>query len=384
MRGHVWTLTSLAVALGVAAGLGGFAVAASGVIPIKASSGHWPITAWFLNFGKERSIATHTLGMALPDLADPTLVLRGAGHYETGCRPCHGSPEHTHPPIPAAMTPPPPDLPSIIAERTPEELFYVVRHGIKFTGMPGWPARGRDDEVRAVVAFLLALPALDAAGYRALVYGDVPGYGGAESVQELAASAPSPHAALLRCARCHGVDGNGRERAAYPKLAGQPRAYLEHALEAYARGDRPSGMMAPLAAGLEPRELRLLAEHYSRQPRRRSLAAHDPAAVERGRSIALHGDEARGVPSCADCHGPSAHARNPRYPELAGQLAEYLVDQLELFHEGRRGGSSYVHLMAHVAPRLSADQMRDVAAYYAALDPSEARATALAPAHAGP
>ena len=34
-------------------GFGGFLVAASGIIPIKASSGHWAITRWFLNFSKE-------------------------------------------------------------------------------------------------------------------------------------------------------------------------------------------------------------------------------------------------------------------------------------------------------------------------------------------
>ena len=27
----------------------------------------------------------------------------------------------------------------------PRELFYIVKHGMKFTGMPAWPADGRDD-----------------------------------------------------------------------------------------------------------------------------------------------------------------------------------------------------------------------------------------------
>ena len=40
----------------------------------------------------QRSVATHTLGVKPPPLADPALVLKGAGHYETGCRPCHGGP----------------------------------------------------------------------------------------------------------------------------------------------------------------------------------------------------------------------------------------------------------------------------------------------------
>ena len=51
---------------------------------------HWPITEWILNTGMERSVATHSLGIDPPDLDNPDLVLKGAGHYEIGCRPCHG------------------------------------------------------------------------------------------------------------------------------------------------------------------------------------------------------------------------------------------------------------------------------------------------------
>jgi len=40
-------------------------------------------------------------------------------------------------------------------------LFQVVNHGLKFTGMPEWPVRDRDDEVWAMVAFLKKMPELD-------------------------------------------------------------------------------------------------------------------------------------------------------------------------------------------------------------------------------
>ena len=41
----------------------------SGIIPIKASSGHWPLTAWFLDFTKRRSVATHSIGIRVPRLS---------------------------------------------------------------------------------------------------------------------------------------------------------------------------------------------------------------------------------------------------------------------------------------------------------------------------
>lgn len=140
-----WLLRGTVLAAVLAAG--GFLVAASGIVPIKASSGHWAITAWFLNFSSERSVSTHTIGMSAPPLDDPGLVLRGAGHYETACRPCHGSPVLPQPRVARGMTPPPPYLPPAIPRWEPEELFYIVKHGIKFTGMPAWPAQERDDEV---------------------------------------------------------------------------------------------------------------------------------------------------------------------------------------------------------------------------------------------
>jgi hypothetical protein len=59
MRHRLFKLAALLAVLGV----GGFLVAASGIIPIKASSGHWDITAWFLHFAMRRSVATHTLGL---------------------------------------------------------------------------------------------------------------------------------------------------------------------------------------------------------------------------------------------------------------------------------------------------------------------------------
>src|SRR5690606_2513650 len=110
-----------------------------------------------------------------PALSDPALVVHGAGTYETNCRPCHGSPESPRPPlVPAAMTPPPPNLPRIIARYDNQELFFIVKHGIKFTGMPAWPTQQRDDEVWAMVAFLREMPKLDAPAYRELARGGAP------------------------------------------------------------------------------------------------------------------------------------------------------------------------------------------------------------------
>lgn len=71
------------------------------------------------------------------------------------------------------MTPPPPYLPPKLARWEPDELFYIVKHGIKFAGMPAWPSQQRDDEVWAMVAFLRRFPQLNAEQYWQMVNGEV-------------------------------------------------------------------------------------------------------------------------------------------------------------------------------------------------------------------
>lgn len=358
----------IGAAVAAVALVGGFLVAASGIVPLAASSGHFAITYWVLEFGKRRSIATHTLGLELPALDEPWLVLKGAGHYHDGCRPCHGAPDLPGPRIAGAMTPPPADLLERVEVYDPEELFYIVKHGIKFTGMPAWPAQERDDEVLAVVAFLRELPRLDAESYRNLVHGDDARRDAVTPLAALAASVEPPDEVVASCSRCHGTTGHGRGNAAFPKLAGQKADYLFRAMSAYASSQRNSGIMEPIAAGLDEAQWRELANYYAALPVESDVEPDVravPATIERGREIALIGIPEKDVPSCGDCHGPEGPRRNAAYPLLAGQYADYLVTQLEQFAAGRRGGSEYAHLMQRVAPRLSRTDMEAVAAFYA-------------------
>ncbi|HYD85178.1 MAG TPA: c-type cytochrome, partial [Opitutus sp.] len=347
-------------------------VSASGLVPVKASSGHWAITEWFLHFSMQRSLSTHSLGIDVPPLDDPALVLKGATHYEVGCRSCHGAPGERRPRVAQAMLPPPPALVPRIQKSNPKKLFQAVKHGLKFTGMPAWPSQQRDDEVWAVVAFLLKLPELDAAAYRQLVGREPERRAPLEMPSSDDSSRQHPATVIQSCVRCHGADGLGRDSAAFPKLAGQRREYLENALLAYADGRRHSGIMEPIAAALDPAAIRQLATYYAQLARPAPAASRlgDDVSVERGRLIARDGIPSRRIPACIECHGPNGRRTKDAYPSLAGQPADYLVLQLELFKEGRRGGSPYAHLMEEVAPRLEPDEMRDVARYFEALRPA--------------
>jgi cytochrome c553 len=320
-------------------------VVVSGVVPIGASAGHWRATEIALHFAMRRSVALYSRGAPeAPLLDDPRLIRIGAGHYEGGCRFCHGSPGREMPEVARHMTPSPPWLPDGNDTYDDRELFTIVRHGVKLTGMPAWPVADRDDEIWAVVAFLRELPRIDRAGYDRWV--------------RPAAPADGPEVVRRDCARCHGVDGRDE---AFPRLAGQRAAYLLASLEAYARGTRPSGIMKPIAVALDGAAMREAVAWYA------SLEAPTIRVPDgsRGAQIAEHGLVDREVPACAHCHGPGREPHHPAYPDLAGQPVLYLEDQLRLFVRGVRGGSPYREIMREVVVHaLRPDEITEVARFY--------------------
>jgi len=341
------------------------AVIGSGVIPI-ASSGHWRVTSTLLDFVKRRSVALRAAPLTAPDLTVPSLVDLGAAHYEAGCRPCHGRPGLVLPLVPRRMTPHPPDLQRQVERWSAEELFYLVKHGIKFTGMPAWPYADRDDEVWAVVAFVRGLPSLDGPAYERMT---------ALGTARPAAASDVEQAARGSCERCHGAGGLGR--GLVPRLAGQRATYLRDALDAYASGARRSGIMGPVAASLRANEVATLGAYYAAlapmapeapiaPEREGSDAANTLTPRELGASIAAAGRVDQDVPACGVCHPTGAAAAvNPAFPRIAGLAAEYVELQLRLFAESRRGGGPFAGVMREVATGLTAEQRRHVAVYYA-------------------
>lgn len=354
----------VAVAGGLA--LGAVLLAWSGLYDVAASRGHWAIVERFLAFGMRNSIALRAMAVTLPPLDRPDLVVLGAGHFHSGCALCHGAPGIAASPVVRQMLPPPPDLSTEMGSWTDEELFRIVKHGIKYTGMPGWVALERDDEVWSVVAFLRQLPAMRADDYRRLAFGEVDRL--SLSGTELATIESSlQHAGA--CARCHGAEGSGPASALVPILHGQPAEFLTTALRAYADGTRRSGIMMPLAIDLDDDDRRRLARYYARlTPPRQQRVDIEKTDIARGRRVAEEGDPSNGIPACITCHGPNALAI---YPRLAGQNAAYMAGQLQLWKAGHNATTGGGAIMAPIARRLSDRDITVLASYFAA-NPAEA------------
>ncbi len=359
--GAIWLGAFIAILV-----MGGFLVAWSGVYSVAASRGHWPGFRLLLEFGMRSSVRTHALGIDVPNLDDPALVERGAGHFQGGCAPCHGAPGRPSSPIVYAMLPEPPDLGATVPAWKTNELFWIVKNGLKYTGMPAWPAQQRDDEVWAVVAFLQRLPNTTASEYQALANleprrQEVP-------IRALAQGGPIG-TGLAACSRCHALDGAGRPSGAFPRLDIQTAEYLFLQLQSYDQDTRHSGIMQPVAAELEEAEMRRLAEYYASQRpvQRQEPAAGNEASVARGQRLATIGLPDQGIPPCLSCHVEDPAVRDPLYPALSGQYASYTIQQLELYKSGRRRGTPAAEIMSVMAERLTAEQIKAVSIYLSGL-----------------
>jgi cytochrome c553 len=348
-----WLLIAIC---GVAAAV--FLFAWSGIYNVAASSGHWAIVEAFLRFGMQNSVALRARTVVPPsNLGSKDLIQLGAAHYERGCAVCHGSPIGTGNRVTEAMLPTPPNLMASPRAWSDAELFWI-----KYTGMPGWLAIERADEVWPVVAFLRALPAMSPAQYRLLAVG--PEAQGLSDERQL----DKERSPLRTCASCHGAGEVLPRSALVPRLHGQAQAFLAKALREYAVGSRPSGIMQPIAAALAEAEIVSLAEYYAGISS--TAAAHgtvDEAHAIRGEQLATRGDAANRIPACSSCHGPN---RVETFPALERQSATYMAGQLRLWRSGHNAATDGAAVMAPIARRLSDRDISAVTSYYAQQAPN--------------
>ena len=163
------TIAAILIAAIVVLLLSGFVVIYAGIYDVAATAPHWRVTVWLIETARIRSIKAHAAEIQTPPgLDDPAKVVIGIGHYAAHCAVCHGAPGVPKGDIPHGLYPQPPDLAYPSSHYTPAELFWIVKHGIKMTGMPAWSDHS-DEELWAIVAFLQKLPGMSEQEYAKLV-----------------------------------------------------------------------------------------------------------------------------------------------------------------------------------------------------------------------
>jgi hypothetical protein len=126
-----------AVAIPVFASAAALGWAYSGQYNVAADAPHWDVTTRVLASVRERSIEARAADLTVPNLADPALIALGAEHYAGMCTGCHLAPGVGDNEMRQGLYPQPPNL-SDRRDRSPAESFWIIKHGLKMSGMPAW------------------------------------------------------------------------------------------------------------------------------------------------------------------------------------------------------------------------------------------------------
>jgi mono/diheme cytochrome c family protein len=138
---------------------------ASGLYDVSAMSSDPKPVRWILIVARNRSIERHSRGIQEPNVADSSLVAEGFDHYSEMCVECHGAPGIERSEVGEGLYPQPPNLARAAKKLLPRELFWVVKNGIKSTGMPAFGKTHSDQKVWAIAAFIERLTNMTPAEY---------------------------------------------------------------------------------------------------------------------------------------------------------------------------------------------------------------------------
>lgn len=168
-RARSWTLWigGFIVALVILAALG-VAFIYSGIYNVAATYPDSPAAAWALSTTMDRSVRHRAAGIKVPNLNDPAKIRAGLGHYKDDCVVCHGAPGVRMGEVGRALNPKPPKLTEAAGDWKNNELFWIIKNGVRMSGMPAWGVNDSDKDLWETTAFVRQLPKMTPAQYKAL------------------------------------------------------------------------------------------------------------------------------------------------------------------------------------------------------------------------
>jgi len=140
-----------------------YLVGTSGIISVAATGhgGLWGLADGFLSKASDASVERHAPRTKNPYGQDPSAAAAGMAHYRENCIDCHGARNIDTTEFAKGLTPGPPMLDmKDVQEMTDGQLFWIVSHGLRLTGMPAFSPTHTDDEIWKIVAFVRHLPKL--------------------------------------------------------------------------------------------------------------------------------------------------------------------------------------------------------------------------------
>ncbi len=141
-----------------------------GVFNVAATERHWDVTTALLEIVRDRSISTRSQSLKVPNLSSSERVARAVPNYEAMCAKCHLAPGIEKSELYEGLYPQPPIFHkrSQLSTRKPHETFWVIKNGLKLTGMPAWGIYNSDEQIWDIVAFLSSINEITPEQYKKL------------------------------------------------------------------------------------------------------------------------------------------------------------------------------------------------------------------------
>ncbi|CDZ76031.1 Cytochrome c4 precursor [Legionella massiliensis] len=177
----------------------------------------------------------------------------------------------------------------------------------------------------------------------------------------LTSSTAGTPAKTALCAACHGQQGQSTNPE-WPSLAGQHASYLIKQLQDFQQAKTRNALtMTGLSSSLSETEIKELAEFYARQHLPKGSTPEK--YLKRGELLYRGGDFAKHITACIACHGPQGTGNaQAGFPVLTGQHAQYTIQQLQAFKDGKRS-NDLNSIMRDISARMSQEDMEAVAYY---------------------
>ena len=127
----------------------------SGTYDISQLTPHNGFTKWIIHETKENSIEKRMGENAVPEnLKDTAVLIKGFSHYNEMCVQCHAGPGKNENEMAKGLYPKPPKMYKNKEDEDPQEFFWIIKNGIKMTGMPAYGPTHDDEKIWAITAFV--------------------------------------------------------------------------------------------------------------------------------------------------------------------------------------------------------------------------------------
>jgi mono/diheme cytochrome c family protein len=146
MLGAVLTVALLSVAA--------LAVVMLGLMPVSADGIHLRLEARVMPSVLHFAIARHAPEAINPVPLNEDNLKSGVSTYKAMCARCHSTPQGNPSVYGQSFYPPAPGLAGGLSTYTDSQVFWIIKHGIRNTGMPAWSSMLSDEEIWQLVSLL--------------------------------------------------------------------------------------------------------------------------------------------------------------------------------------------------------------------------------------